>query len=313
MLQLRIVTTSARTDAVVRALQPDPGVISLTVERGAAVKPAGDVVVAEVLRERANAVIDAVTDLGVDHDGSFTILELDADRSDRAHAVRRRMPGRSADVVVWEELSARVWDDGMPSIAYFCFMAVSGLIATIGIVVDSTVLIVGGMVVGPEYGPLAAAAVALYRRRRARARAALATLGAGLLLAVLVSAVATLVFDALDADIVEPVDRFFTRFVTDPNGYSAIVAFAAGLVGIMAIGLGRSGALTGVLVSATTIPAAAAIGLNAALGSWGDVWRGAIQLAVNVVCLVAGSLAALFAHRFTWNRVEHLPQEPGPE
>ena len=23
------------------------------------------------------------------------------------------------------------------------------------------------------------------------------------------------------------------------------------------------------------------------------------------------SLAALFAHRFTWNRVEHLPQEPG--
>jgi uncharacterized hydrophobic protein (TIGR00271 family) len=311
VLQLRIVTTSSRTDDVVRALEPEPGVISLSVERGAAVKPVGDVVVAEVLRERANAVIEAVSDLGVDRDGSLTILELDADRSDRAHAVRRGLPGRSADVVVWEELSTRVWADSRPSIAYFCFMAVSGLIATIGIVVDSTVLIVGGMVVGPEYGPLAALAVALYRRRRARARAAFATLGAGLVLAVVVSALATLVFDSLDAEIVAPVDRFFTRFVTDPNGYSAIVAFAAGLVGIMAIGLGRSGALTGVLVSATTIPAAAAIGLNAALGSWGDVWRGGIQLAVNVVCLVAGSLAALFAHRFTWNRVEHLPQEPG--
>ena len=79
----------------------------------------------------------------------------------------------------------------------------------------------------------------------------------------------------------------------------------------MAIGLGRSGALTGVVVSATTIPAAAAIGVNAALGSWGDVGRGGLQLTINVVCLVAGSVAALYAHRVLWTRVEHLPQEPG--
>jgi uncharacterized hydrophobic protein (TIGR00271 family) len=311
VLQLRIVVPADRTDAVVQALAPEPGVVSLAVERGTAVKPPGDVVVADVLRERANAVIDRVCELGVDRDGSLTVVELDADRSERAHAVRRSLPGRGRDVVVWEELSARVTADGLPSIAFFCFMAVAGLIATIGIVVDSSVLIVGAMVVGPEYGPLAAFAVALYRRRRARARVAFATLVSGLLLAIVVSAAATIVFDAVDADIVAPVDRFFTRFVTEPNGYSAIVAFAAGLVGIMAIGLGRSGALTGVVVSATTIPAAAAIGVNAALGSWADVWRGGLQLAINVACLVAGSLAALFAHRITWNRFEHLPQEPG--
>lgn len=310
MLQLRIVTPADHTDAVVAALDPEPGVVSLSVERGAAVKPVGDVVVADVLRERANAVIDRVCDLGVDRDGSLTVVETDADRSDRAHAVRRSLPGRGTDVVVWEELSARVWAEGMPSIAYFCFMAVAGLIASIGIVVDSSVLIVGAVVVGPDYGPLAAVSVAGYRRQWRRARAALSTVVAGLLLTVLVSALATIVFDAIDADIVHPVDRFFTRFVTDPNGYSAIVAFAAGLVGIMAIGLGRSGALTGVLVSATTIPAAAAIGVNAALGSWPDVWRGALQLTINVVCLLAGSVAALLAHRITWNRFEHLPQEP---
>jgi uncharacterized hydrophobic protein (TIGR00271 family) len=310
VLQLRIVTPTRHTDAVVQVLEPEPGVISLSVERGAAVKPVGDVVVAEVLRERTNAVIDALRDLGIEQDGSITLLEIDADRSERAHAVRRAMPGRGADAVVWEELSSRVQADGVPSATFFCFMAIAGLIATIGIVVDSTVLIVGAMVVGPEYGPLAAFAVALYRKRRGRARAALATLIVGLLSAIAVSTIATLLLDSVRADIVEPVDRFFTSFVTDPNAYSGIVAFAAGLVGIIAIGLGRSGALTGVVVSVTTIPAAAAIGVNAALGSWGDAWRGALQLTINVVCLVAGSLVALYAHRVFWARFEHLPQEP---
>ena len=41
MLQLRIVTPARHTDALVRALEPEAGVISLAVERGAAVKPPG--------------------------------------------------------------------------------------------------------------------------------------------------------------------------------------------------------------------------------------------------------------------------------
>ncbi len=65
----------------------------------------------------------------------------------------------------------------------------------------------------------------------------------------------------------------------------------------MAVGLGRSGALTGVVVSATTIPAAAAIGVNAADGTWDEAMRSALQLGINVVCLTAGSLAALVAYR----------------
>ena len=81
-------------------------------------------------------------------------------------------------------------------------------------------------------------------------------------------------FEALGANIIPPGSRFFTRFVTEPNAYSAVVAFAAGMVGVMAVGLGRSGALTGVVVSATTIPAAAAIGVNAAEADWDEALRG---------------------------------------
>ena len=227
--------------------------VSLAVDRGTSVKPPGDVVVADVIRECANEVLDHIEATGTRRRRDHPV-DICADRSDLADDARDEYPGRGVDVVVWDEFEQRVRVDGEPSIAFFSFMAVAAVIATVGIVVDSSVLIVGAMVVGPEYGPLAALAVAIYKRRRRPALDALATLLGGLLLAIVVSTARTTVFEATDTGIVSVNERFFTKFVTQPNIYSVIVAFAAGLVGIMAIGLGRSGALTGVVVSATTIP-----------------------------------------------------------
>jgi uncharacterized hydrophobic protein (TIGR00271 family) len=306
MLRVRVVSPPHRTDSLVAALLPVPGVVTLAVDRGTSVKPPGDVVVADVIRECANEVLAHVEALGLDA-GEITLTDISADRSELADDARDEYPGRGVDVVVWDEFEQRVRVDGEPSIAFFSFMAIAAVIATVGIVVDSSVLIVGAMVVGPEYGPLAALAVSLYKRRGRPALDALATLVGGLLLAIVVSTIATTVFEAIDTGIVSVNERFFTKFVTEPNIYSAIVAFAAGLVGIMAIGLGRSGALTGVVVSATTIPAAAAIGVDASNREWDSAGRGALVLLINVLCLVAGSIIALVAQRYLWAHVARIP------
>lgn len=306
MLRVRVVTPSGRTDGLVAVLLPVPGVVSLAVDRATSLKPPGDVVVIDVVRECANEVLDTIEALGLD-DGEITLSDITADRSELADDARDEYPGRGVDVVVWDEFEQRVRVDGEPSLAFFSFMAVAAVIATVGIVVDSSVLIVGAMVVGPEYGPLAALAVALYKRRGRPAVDALATLLGGLLLAIVVSAVTTTFFDAVDTEIVSVNQRFFTKFVTEPNIYSAIVAFAAGLVGIMAIGLGRSGALTGVVVSVTTIPAAAAIGVDASERAWDNAGSGALVLLINVVCLVVGSVTALVVHRYLWTHVARIP------
>jgi uncharacterized hydrophobic protein (TIGR00271 family) len=298
MLQLRLVSPPSCTDSVVNALVANDGVVSVELRRGAALKPEhGDIVVADVLRECANDLVDHIHGLDIEELGELSIIEIEATRSESAHRASLRARGRSSDVIVWTLLETRVHQDGVPSIAFFCFMAVAALIATIGIIVDSSVLIVGAMVVGPEYGPLAAFAVAIYQGKRPTARKAFVVLIAGLVVAIATATLFALVFNALETDIVAPGSRFFTRFVTEPNIYSAIVAFAAGLVGVMAVGLGRSGALTGVVVSATTIPAAAAIGVNTADGTWDEAVRGALQLGINVLCLTLGSLAALLAYQ----------------
>jgi len=54
-----------------------------------------------------------------------------------------------------------------------------------------------------------------------------------------------------------------------------------------------SASLVGVLISVTTIPAAAAIGVACAFGDWAD-WRGAMaQLAINLTAIVIAGVATL--------------------
>ena len=73
-----------------------------------------------------------------------------------------------------------------------------------------------------------------------------------------------------------------TDFISNPDAFSFIVAFVAGIAGVLSLTSAKSGALIGVLVSVTTIPAAANIGVAAAFGEWAE-WRGAmLQLAVNL-------------------------------
>lgn len=51
-------------------------------------------------------------------------------------------------------------------------LTIACLLGAVGVVTDSPVTVVGAMVLGPEYGPLAALAVAVVRRRRRLAREA---------------------------------------------------------------------------------------------------------------------------------------------
>ena len=58
-------------------------------------------------------------------------------------------------------------------------MALACMIASVGIFLDSPILIVGAMIVGPEFGPIAGLCVAIVQRRREVARRSLRALAVG--------------------------------------------------------------------------------------------------------------------------------------
>ena len=59
---------------------------------------------------------------------------------------------------------------------------------------------------------------------------------------------------------------------------AAVVAVLAGIVGMLSLTQARSGALIGVLVSVTTIPAVANIGVATAYGEWSELAGASLQL-----------------------------------
>jgi uncharacterized membrane protein len=72
-----------------------------------------------------------------------------------------------------------------------------------------------------------------------------------------------------------------------------VVAVCAGIAGVIALGQAKSGAVVGVLVSVTTIPAAANVGVAIVSGTREEAVAAAVQLVVNLASIVAGGFITL--------------------
>ena len=153
MLPLRLIIPPALTRVVVEHLRADPGVAHVVQLPAAAVGPAGDVVLCDVVREAANELVEWLQRQGVHRQGAITVEVLEAAVSDAAERAEAEAAGHASDALVWEELEDRSRTESALTVSFLVFMAVAAMIAAVGILLDSPILIVGAMVVGPEYGP----------------------------------------------------------------------------------------------------------------------------------------------------------------
>ena len=193
MLHLRIWSPAAMSDAVIRALSDDPAVSSLAVLPGASVRPAGDVVLADVAREAANDVVDRLRALELHREGSLDIDHVRAWLSQRGLDAEQLAPGSSADSVVWVDVTHQAYAESEFNWTYVSFMTMATLIAGIAIILDSQILVIGAMVLGPEFGAVAALGVALVRGRLTLLARAARTLVMGFVVAILMTTLAALV------------------------------------------------------------------------------------------------------------------------
>ncbi len=296
MLHLRLICPSERTDEVGELLDRSVGVAHIVVIRGAAVRPPGDVVEADIARECADEVLAGLTALSLDHDGAITLESLDTVLSDAADAAEEAAPGQGADALVWDELVARTGDDSRLTVGYQIFLTIACLLAAIGAITDSPVTVVGAMVLGPEFGPLAAVAVGLVLRRRDLVRRGCLALAVGFPLAMVITAIAAVAFDAvglLTTDALDHLDE--VDFIYDVGPFSLIVALLAGAAGMLALTSAKSASLVGVFISVTTVPAAAFTSVALVEGRFDEALSSAAQLLVNLVGIVVAAVLALLA------------------
>jgi Domain of unknown function (DUF389) len=108
-------------------------------------------------------------------------------------------------------------------------------------------------------------------------------------------------FESAPDDLAE-LARPATLFISHPDEYSILVALLTGTAGALSLSTSKSGALVGVLISVTTIPAAANVGVAAAYGDWTEVRGAATQLAVNLTCIVVAVVTTLSLQRIVYRR-----------
>lgn len=304
MIHLRIVVPEDRCEKVLDLLEAAPSACNLVFLAGAARQPRGDVVLCDIAREETSVLIEDLKELGVARDGSISLEQIDSQLSDAADRAERAARGKPSDAVVWEEVEARTSESTELGGNFLIFMVLACLIASVGIFLGSPILIVGAMVVGPEFGPLAGFCVAVVERRRSVALRSLTALAIGFPVGITAAFLFTLISKAtgmLDADFSGSMHPL-TQFISKPDNFSFIVAAFAGAAGVLSLTSAKSGALIGVLISVTTIPAAANIGVAAALADWSE-WRGAMaQLAVNLTAIVLAGVFTLFIQRKLYER-----------
>jgi uncharacterized hydrophobic protein (TIGR00271 family) len=311
MVHLRIVVPRDRAEKVLGLLEASPSACNLVFLEGAARQPSGDVILCDVAREDASVVIEDLKELEIPRDGSIALEQIDSQLSVAAEKAERAARGAPSDAVVWEEVEARTSESIELSGNFLAFMVLACLIASVGIFTGSPILIVGAMVVGPEFGPLAGICVAAVERRLGVALRSLSALAIGFPVGITAAFLFTLVCEGvgwIDVDF-SSTGNPITQFIAEPDEWSVLVAAFAGAVGVLSLTAAKSGALVGVLISVTTIPAAANVGVAAALGNWSD-WRGAMaQLALNLTVIVIAGVGVLLIERLLFVRRRRLHRD----
>jgi uncharacterized hydrophobic protein (TIGR00271 family) len=312
VLHIRVISPPVRSDAVRELLLAEPGATHVTVLPGVAVQPVGDVVEADVTRESVDGVLSSLRGLGIDRAGGVTLGTIDTTLSDAADAAEQAAPGDPMDAVIWEEVVARTGEESRLSISFQVFLTIACLLAAIGAITDSSVTVVGAMVLGPEFGPLAAVAVGAVLRRGDLVKRGVVALGVGFPLAMAVTAAASVLFDALGLLSTAALDNLDqVDFIYKVGPFSFIVALLAGAAGMLALTSAKSASLVGVFISVTTVPAAAFAAVALVEGHYAQALGSAAQLAINVIGIVVAAVAVLVVSRRTVPRRGSRPLSTG--
>jgi len=195
-------------------------------------------------------------------------------------------------------------------------MVIATLIAGFGIVLDSPILIVGAMVVGPEFGPIAGFCVAAVQRRPGLSGRSFAALAVGFPLAISLTLLLAWVAKetGLGPETFSDADHSLSRTIASPDWYAAAIGLLAGVAGMLSLSTAKSGALIGVLISVTTIPAAANTAIGVAYADWSSFRGSLATLGLNLAAILAGGLTTLSLQRVAYarRRREHRRRSQAP-
>lgn len=191
-----------------------------------------------ILRQKSNAVANVLTALDW-----------------RLHTV---FPQKS--ISERAEIYARIRRDARPKTQFFVLIALSAMIAALGLIVNSPAVVIGAMLVAPLMSPIIGTGLAIVLGDARFLRLALGAVNRGVLLAIFIGVLAGLT----------ALNRPFSNEIlsrTQPNLFDLGIALFSGAAAAYALSFSQAaGALPGVAIAAALVPPLATVGITLVAG-----------------------------------------------
>jgi uncharacterized hydrophobic protein (TIGR00271 family) len=255
------------------------------------------VFVADVEPAAADRLVEEIAALGIEaEDYVLSRVEVVA-------PLRRHLGGAGGvEGFAWVEVMGQARANSRPLARYLALINVAAVIAALGVITSSSILIVGAMAVSPDLLPICATCVAIVGGRSDLARRALMTLVLGLFLVVVTAAVLAALLkgaDLLPAGFSVEQSSLSTLAHTDYS--TVLIALAAGVAAMLSFET-RASAAVGVAISVTTIPASAYLGVAIGAAGIGKALGALAVLVINVTLLIVSGTVTLYVQRWLTNR-----------
>lgn len=203
----------------------------------------------------------------------------------------------AATLVIFEGMDSR---KGFSN--FVALMAFSTAIATLGVELDSTAVVIGAMLIAPLMGPIMALSAATLMQWPRKASQALTWVGGGVAIGVAFSFVVALVAPEL----IEITENTQVLSRTSPTLLDLMVALAAGGAGAFALSHPRvSNSLPGVAIAVALVPPLAVVGSSLQAGQWAFAGGAMLLFLTNLVgIIVAAGIVYVLSGYSPWSLVE---------
>lgn len=209
---------------------------------------------------------------------------------EEAPAAREEEEPKDPNRIACAELVQKLKSGGLVNSVFMVTVALSTVVAVIGLVRDNVAVIIGAMVIAPLLAPNMTLALATALGDIKLARRALCVLALGFAMAFLLSALVglTVPFDISAREI---------SARTELSLSDMALALAAGAAGALAFTTGLSEALVGVMVAVTLLPPLVASGLLLGVGELRLSMGALLLTASNIICINLAGVATFLAQR----------------
>ncbi len=211
----------------------------------------------------------------------------------KLYSIVKQWLAEKASAVDYPAVSKTVHDEVEISAGYFLILSIANLIALCGLIMNSSPVIIGAMLISPLMGPILSFGFAFVTGDRGIWRSSVKKISVSVVLTILVAAIATYISPLKDLT-AEIISR------TKPNLYDLIIAFLAGVAGAGAICTRRNylTIVPGVAIATAVIPPLSVAGFGAGTGNFTVFFGGFFLFFTNFVAIIISTCAVFSFYGF---------------